>query len=232
LDSRFMNTRYTDSNRFFCMSPVNGAGHSMKWMKKIVMDPGLAGTFEDPYFKMNECAKDSVIGSNGILFHPYLSGERSPIWNPYARGSFFGLTADHKAGDMIRSVLEGVGYALLHNLDIMREMDIAIDCFRAGGGGAASSLWLQILADILNTPIQVSSNLDSETQGAAVLAGVGAGFFSDISAGNRLFFRKVWEYEPDANAHRTYRKYAELFQLFYERNADLYRKLSDIRNKN
>jgi xylulokinase len=181
---------------------------------------------------MDECAGDSVIGSNGILFHPYLSGERSPIWDSYATGSFFGLTADHKAGDMIRSVLEGAGYALLHNLDIMREMNIAISGFRAGGGGAASSLWLQILADILNTPIQVSDSLDSETQGAAVLAGVGAGCFSDTSAGNTFFFRNEREYEPNANAHRIYRDYAALFQQFYERNADMYRKLSDIRRRN
>ena len=139
------------------------------------------------YEYMTEEAATSPPGSNNLLFLPYLRGERSPRWNPGAKGAFLGLTANHTRGDLIRSVMEGVAYNLKIIRDAMHRENMDITQMRVTGGGAESSLWRQIFADVFNERIHVSRLREGANPlGAAIIAGVGLGIFDDFSVIEKL----------------------------------------------
>lgn len=120
-------------------------------------------------------------GAEGVFFLPYLSGERTPHANPHARGVLFGLTLRHGRGHVTRAVLEGVAFGLKDNLTLLREAGVpAPTQMRVSGGGARSALWQQILADVLNVPLLAPQTTEGAAYGAALLAGVGAGIWSDV----------------------------------------------------
>ena len=120
-------------------------------------------------------AREIPPGAEGVVFLPYMSGERSPIWNPDAKGVFYGLSFHKTRGHMVRAVLEGVAYSLEHNLRMASETGVQIDVLNAMGGAANSLLWTQIKADVTGKRIQVPSSDTATTLGAALLAGVGCG---------------------------------------------------------
>ena len=119
-------------------------------------------------------------GSEGLLFLPYLSGERTPHLDPKARGAFFGLTSRHGVAHMTRAVMEGVIFSLRDSLEIMRELEVPVDDVRATGGGARSALWRRLQADIYDTPIRRTVADEGPAYGAALLAGVAAGAYSYV----------------------------------------------------
>lgn len=126
-------------------------------------------------------------GSNGLVFLPYLSGERAPVWNPLARGAFFGLQAHHTRAHLARAVLEGVACALESILGIMREHGAVSEAVRVVGGGTRSDLWMRILADVYGCPIEIPQHADSSTAiGAAVIAGAGAGLYDGFNIAKRI----------------------------------------------
>ena len=125
-------------------------------------------------------------GSDGLLFLPYLSGERSPYPDPLARGAFVGLTLGHDRRHLTRAVLEGVAFGLRDGLDLMTAAGMpAPDQIRASGGGTASALWCQILADVLDAEIATVDTTEGAAYGAALLAAVGAGWFPTVEAHRR-----------------------------------------------
>jgi len=134
----------------------------------------------DAYNILTEAAAQVPAGSEGLIFLPYLSGERTPYPDPNARGVFFGLTLRHTKAHMTRAVLEGVSYGLLDSLELMRALGLSIDQVRASGGGAQSALWRQILADAFNTEIVTVNIAQGAAYGAALLAGVGAEIYEDV----------------------------------------------------
>ena len=151
-------------------------------------------------------------GAGGLLFLPYLMGERSPWWNPQARGAFVGLAMPHDKPQMARAVLEGVAFGLRQILDSLREHVPDIDALRLIGGGGKSRLWPQILADVFGLPIHMLELKGEATSwGAAVAAGVGAGIYDWSIAAERSQVVAVVEPNP-ANRQR----YDELLNLFTE----------------
>lgn len=132
--------------------------------------------------EINQLAEAAPAGSEGLLFLPYLSGERTPHPDPNARGVFFGLSLRHGLGHMARSVMEGVSYGLRDALEMMRELGISPSEVIVSGGGARSSLWRQILADNFQAPIVSVNAVDGAAYGAAVLAAVGVGDFESVEA--------------------------------------------------
>ena len=118
-------------------------------------------------------------GSNGLMFLPYLSGERTPHPDPFARGAFIGLTVRHDLGHMARAVLEGVAFGLRDSIELVRQSS-TLDEIRASGGGAQSRLWLQIIADTVGLPVRVVGTSEAAAHGAALLAAVGTGAFASI----------------------------------------------------
>jgi xylulokinase len=119
-------------------------------------------------------------GSDGLLFLPYLTGERTPHPDPLARGAFVGLTARHTMAHMTRAVLEGVAFGLKDSFELIRADGVTAREVRASGGGAKSSLWRQILADVLDAPLTTANSTEGAAYGGAVLAAVGAGFYPDV----------------------------------------------------
>ena len=121
-------------------------------------------------------------GSEGLLFLPYLTGERTPHADPNARGAFVGLTARHGLAHLTRAVLEGVSFGLRDSLELMRALGVPISQVRASGGGAKSAVWRQILADVFNAEIATVNVTQGAAYGAALLAGVGVGVYADVAA--------------------------------------------------
>ncbi|WP_075618860.1 xylulokinase [Paenisporosarcina indica] len=228
-DNRFMNVTNSVQSSMFSMTPTNSTGISYKWIKELLFDESTCKQSKI-YQQMDDMASKSSIGARGLIYHPYISGERSPIWNPKATGSFFGMTTEHKKEDFIRAVLEGVGYSLAHNYKIMKEeLGVEFQCLHASGGGAKSDIWLQTLSDILGVSIKVPHNSDSETLGVAILAGISIGLYADDADGiNQIVsFKKL--YKPNCKNHEIYQEYLNMYISIYEKNKNLYDVIRNIR---
>ena len=164
---------------------------------------------------MNAQAEISPVGANGLIFLPYLMGERSPRWNPQAKGAFIGLTIRHTRADMIRAVLEGITMNLRVILDAFRAQGTQIDAIRLIGGGARGRLWNRILADVYGLPVHRLATLEEATSmGAAVTGGVGVGLFPDFSIAASMN-DVVDVIEPDAAAHAVYEQRYPIFEAAY-----------------
>jgi xylulokinase len=165
------------------MGVMLAAGGSFRWYRDTLGDVEQIRARElqcDPYDLLTEAAAAVPAGSEGLLFLPYLSGERTPYQDPDARGVFFGLTLRHGNAHLTRAVLEGVAYGLRDCLELVRAEGLTVDQVRASGGGARSALWRQILADVFGTEIVTVGSAEGAAFGAALLAGVGVGVYQDV----------------------------------------------------
>ncbi len=163
-------------DRWHLMSVMLSAAGSLRWYRDTVA-PGVS------YSDLTDAAVDVPAGSEGLWFLPYLSGERSPHPDPLARGAFVGLTVSHDRRHLTRAVLEGVAFGLRDGLDLMVEAGMPVPTrIRASGGGTASPVWRQILADVLEAEIATVATTEGAAYGAGVLAAVGAGWFPAVGA--------------------------------------------------
>jgi xylulokinase len=154
-------------------------------------------------------------GSDGLLFLPYLTGERTPHADPLARAAFVGLTIRHGRGHLTRSVLEGVAFGLRDSLELMLGAGVPQPGeIRATGGGSRSPLWRQVLADVLGAPVVTTSSAEGAAQGAAMLAAVGAGWFPDVESVCDALVTLGDRIDPSADApayEASYDRYRELY---------------------
>ena len=190
--------------RWHMMSVMLSAAGSLRWFRDTVA-PGA------PYDDLLSLASEVPAGSDGLLFLPYLTGERSPHPDPLARGAFVGLTVAHDRRHLTRAVVEGVAFGLRDGLDLMIEAGMpAPSVIRASGGGTASPLWRQILADVLDAEIATVDTAEGAAYGAGLLAAVGAGWFPSVeaAAGSLVTASPAPTPGPDgpryAEAHATY----------------------------
>ena len=144
----------------------------------------------DPYFIMDQMAVEAGIGADGLLYLPYLMGERAPHPDPDCRGVFFGLSAIHGRKHLIRAVMEGVAYSQRECVDVFREMGIQIDDMMVCGGGGRSKVWRQMLADLYGCPVSTVNTSEGPALGVAILAGVGAGIYGSVEEGCDAIIRK------------------------------------------
>lgn len=169
---------------------MQAAGASHQWVRDQLCFPEVseaANGDKSPYELMDALAAEVPAGANGLLYLPYLMGERSPRWNPDARGAFIGLTIRHTRAEMIRATLEGVTLNLNVILDALRKQGAGIETMRMIGGGAQSRLWNQIMADIFGLPVQRLAILEEATSmGAAVVGGVGVGLYPDFAIAQQM----------------------------------------------
>ena len=196
---------------------MQAAGYSVSWLKDTLCDAEkqeAKGRDVSIYSIIDEKIIQSPPGADNLLFLPYLLGERSPRWNANAKGAFIGLTMTSTKNDMMRSVLEGVGYNLKVILDII-EQENPVEHIRAIGGGAKSMAWLQILADVWQKPIEVPDYLEEATSlGAAVCAGTAIGVFSGFDTVNS-FNRSVKIIHPNRNNADSYQRLYTMFNRVY-----------------
>ena len=165
---------------WYLMGVTQGAGLSLRWVRDNIGLPERAlerWTGMDAYEILAREAAGVPAGSDGLIFLPYMQGERTPHLDPYARGGWIGLTASHDRRHLVRSVLEGVAFSLKDCLSIIRAQGLRIDQMRATGGGAKSPLWRQIIADVLDTELVLTNASEGPAFGAALLAGVASGVY-------------------------------------------------------
>jgi xylulokinase len=154
-------------------------------------------------------------GAEGLLFAPYLAGERTPHADPNARGAFVGLSLRHDRGALVRSIFEGVACGLRDSLELLRGLGCTVEVGRISGGGARSPLWVKIVASVLDIPIQRTAVEEGAAYGAALLAGVASGVFGDVREAVDACVRIRDETEPDPDWARRYAEGYERFRALY-----------------
>ena len=166
--------------KYLLQGGTTGGGGVMRWLVKELGDLKEAKEEAGILKSFNELAACVPAGSDGLLFLPYMAGERSPIWNPHAKGVYYGLDFSKTRGHLVRSAMEGTAYALQHNLKTAEKAGVFVKELRATGGSANSVLWTQIKADVTGKKILVSGSDTATPLGAALLAGVGSGYYRDF----------------------------------------------------
>ena len=192
---------------------VGGAG-AMKWLKDNVLS-------DLSYKMMDELALSVNPGSDGLVFLPYMSGERSPIWNPKAKGVLYGLDYAKSKNHIIRAVMEGTAYSLRHNLDAANESGAYVTEMNAMGGAANSSIWMQIKADITQKTINTVPADTATTMGAAILAGMGIGVWRSFEEAVNTTIKITGTYKPNPNNIEVYEKRYNEYLKLYENLVDM-----------
>ncbi len=214
------------------MGVTQSAGLSLRWLRDTVCTEEGKQAREngiDPYDIMNVEAATSPIGANKLLFLPYLMGERTPHLDPNARGAFFGLSAMHRRDDLIRSVMEGVSFSLRDCLSVLSEMDITCENMLACGGGSASPLWRQILADIYGVSVSTVQSKEGPALGVAILAMVGAGLYPDVKAACDAIVGVKEQTNPVQENTAQYEKYYRVYGALYRQLKEQYACLAEIK---
>ncbi|MFJ8244870.1 FGGY-family carbohydrate kinase [Peribacillus asahii] len=188
-----------------------GGGGVLRWFKQEL---GAGKSFDE----LTALAREVPPGSEGVTFLPYMAGERAPIWNPDAKGVFYGLSFDKTKGHMVRAALEGVVYSVQHNLKVAEEAGVKIHelDLRAMGGAANSQLWVQIYADVTGCRISVPTSDTATTLGAALLAGVGVGVYQDFEEAVTETVKITRVQEPNMENNKVYKKSMQLYLEIYE----------------
>jgi xylulokinase len=218
--------------RWHVMAVTQGAGLSLRWFRDNFAAGEIVQAREtgiDPYELMTGEAAGAPPGCEGLLYLPYLMGERTPHLDPLARGVFFGLTARHTRAHMIRAILEGVAYSLRDGLEIFREMGVPSAQIRASGGGGRSLLWRQIQADIFNREMVTINTTEGSAYGAALLAAAGTGGFRSVEEACRACIRVTERCEPASERVRMYDDYYAIYRDLYIRLRDSFRAVAEIR---
>ncbi|MDY3917514.1 MAG: xylulokinase [Candidatus Limivivens sp.] len=194
-----------------------GGGGVLKWFRQELGD-GMS------FDELTRLAEAVPAGSEGVTFLPYMAGERSPIWDPDAKGVFYGLGFDKTRGHMIRAALEGVAYSLEHNLRTAREAGVEVGELIAMGGASNSVLWTQIKADVTGKVIKVPTSDTATTLGACILAGVGTGVYQSFEEAVEETIVITREQKPDPGKHEQYQKSMELYLELYDKLKDTFKK--------
>ncbi len=198
---------------------TTGGGGVMRWFEREFAQYERSckeKTGKSSLDQLNELAEQIPAGSEGLVFLPYMSGERSPIWNPYAKGVFYGLDFSKTKGHMVRACMEGVAFSLRHNLEVAMEAGAEVKVLRAMGGSANSLLWTQIKADITGKKVVVPASDTATTLGAAILAGVGVGFYKDYEEAVDLTVKETRSHEPASENKGIYEKTYQTYRDLYE----------------
>lgn len=201
------------------MGVTQGAGLSLKWFRdnfctnEIELAKGMG---INPYVLMTKEAEKVPAGSRGVIYLPYLMGERTPHLNPKAKGVFFGLSAAHTKNEMLRAVIEGVSYSLLDCMEIIKDTGMNPTNVMVSGGGGKSELWRQILADIFNCKVSTNKSSEGPALGVALLAGVGTGVYKDIDEACSIAISENSVQFPKEENSLVYKRYYEIYKKIYD----------------
>ena len=213
-DRRYVNCAYVPRDAWLGIGTTTSSGSSLAWLAEEIFGKGGKAGLD----LLMGLASSSPPGSNGLLYLPYLMGERTPVWDPLARGMFVGLTTETTRSDLARAVLEGTAFALRQALECAEHVTgQTVALVRAVGGGTRSPLWNQVKADVLHKPIDVLHHQEAGALGAALLAGLGVGVYGS--------FRKAVDVARAASAAETIEpdtRHSELYDRLFNLYAQLY----------
>lgn len=217
-DERLISGHHVVQGRWLLQGGTTGGGGVMRWLEQefgaYERETG-SRSGKSPLEIFNEEASEINPGSDGLIFLPYMSGERTPIWDPNAKGVYYGLDFSKTKAHFIRAAMEGTAYALRHNLEVAEKAGASVKLLRAVGGAANSLLWTQIKSDITNKPIVVSSSDTATTMGAAILAGVGTGIYKDFDEAVKLTVKEKRSYYPNSDNKAVYDRDYESYREIY-----------------
>lgn len=218
-DPRLILSYHVVPDKWLLQGGTTGGGGVMQWLEREFADyereeaKRFGKTSMD---LMNDNAEGISAGSDGLIFLPYMSGERSPIWNPNAKGVYYGLDFAKTKEHFIHAAMEGVAFSLKHNLDVAEEAGAQVEVLKAMGGSANSLLWTQIKSDVTGKPIVVPSSDTATTLGAAILAGVGVGIYKDFEEAVRRTVVNKRYHVPNEDNRRIYDKNYHTYLKVYE----------------
>jgi xylulokinase len=204
--------------KWHVMGVTQGAGLSLQWFRNQLM-PGR------DYDELTQEAAASPPGSHGLYWLPYLMGERTPHLDANARAAWIGLTAKHTRADLIRALIEGVCYSQKDGLDVIEGMGVPVESVRLSGGGARSSFWRQMMADVLAKPVVTLATQEGSAYGAAILALVGTGAYGTVEEACRAVIRETNRVEPCAPQTQAYAGRHRIFQTLYPALKPIYTRL-------
>lgn len=219
-------------NTWHIMGVTQGAGLSLKWYRDnfCIEEKRTAELMGiDPYVLMDKEAEKVAPGSEGLVYLPYLMGERTPHLDPDARGVFFGISARHEKPAFIRAIMEGVVYSLKDCLEIIKGMGVDIKEVRASGGGGKSPLWRQMQADVFGAGITTINSSEGPALGAALLAGAGTGIYASVEQACDAVISVKSKQTAVTGLNSVYEKYYRLYGRLYESLKSNFSELSEIR---
>ena len=206
--------RHVVNDHWFTITATNAGAFTMRWFRdtfcRYEVEQAKAKN-QNVYELIDELAEGSKPGSNGLMFHPYLRGERSPYWDPHLRGNFIGIHARHTIHDFAQAVLEGVAYSLRDCLDVVKSLGEPIKKLHLLGGGAKSRLWRQVLCNVLGEPL-IKPVIESAAFGSALLAGIGVGVFKDWEHAVAVCTQTQTQLKPDPQTQGLYDSYFDIYR--------------------
>jgi len=207
--------------RWHLMGAILAGGLSLKWFRDNLR-PGA------DYRQIDEAAASVVPGSEGLIFLPYLLGERTPHLDPSARGCFVGLTIHHSFGHLARAVMEGVAFAMRDCLDLFLELGVNPGKIVVSGGGAKSALWRQIQADVYEREVLTVNTREEAATGAAILAGVGVGIYPSLPEACARLIKPESSTTPRRENAARYAELHETYRSLYASLRDSFHRLADL----
>jgi xylulokinase len=219
------------NGKWHMMGVTLAAGGSLQWFRNAVCQTLAAEAKKkkiDAYDVLTEEAAVTPPGADGLLFLPYLAGERTPHADPNARGAFVGLTMMHTRGHLVRSIMEGVTYSLRDCLEIIEERGVAVKQIRSGGGGAKSPFWRQMQADVLGKTVVTMAADEGPAYGVALLATVGGGEYKDVVEACEATVKTTKQTKPAAAARKVYDKGFPVYQQLYRSLRDDFRNIATL----
>jgi xylulokinase len=195
------------------------SGGCLRWFRDQLGQPEVQTAMEqraDAFDLLTKQAAQAGPGSEGVIFLPYMMGERSPVWHTNARGVFFGLSLATGKAALVRSILEGAAFALRHNVEVAVRAGAEVREMRSVGGCSRSDLWNQIKADVLGLPLLLPRTSVGSPFGAAILAGMGAGAFPDVRRSLLEMVQFDRRFEPNPANHERYTEIYQVYRDIYE----------------
>ena len=216
------------SGKWILMGAILSGGSCLDWFfSQVILEGDISSQSDYSQFLSSKIASTSA-ASKGLLFLPYLEGERTPHLDPQARGAFIGLSFQHSQKDLVRAIMEGVVFALRDCLEEFKKAGIKPSYVTAGGGGARSKVWRQIQADIFNLPVFTANTEDSSAYGACLIAAVGTGIFPTVEEACQEWVKKENESIPNPEEVEVYEKIYQVYHSLYPKLKEDFHTLSEL----
>jgi len=213
---------HAEENAYYTMGVTLAAGYSLSWFKDTFAK-------NEAFEQFLEAIDEVPAGSNGLLFTPYIVGERTPHADSTIRGSFIGADAAHERKHFVRAVLEGITFSLNESIEIFRNSGKNIDSIISIGGGAKNDTWLQMQADIFNAKIEKLTSEQGPGMGAAMLAAYGCGWYSSLKECAEEFIQPLKTYQPIPENVEVYQKLFKVYQQVYTQTKGMNEQLREFR---
>jgi xylulokinase len=212
---------------YYTATGTNSCASAHRWLRDNMFLPADGGDGAAAFGEMDRLASGIAPGAEGLLFHPYLLGERAPYWDPLLRADFIGMTMRHGRAHFARALYEGIAYSIRDLLEAARGLGLSFDAVKLIGGGAHSAAWRRIIADVTGLTVERPGNGDASF-GAALVAGIGVGFFGGPEAAVERCVTVLDRVEPDAKDHALYSEYFGIYKEAQAALAPLNHRLHEI----